>query len=112
VTHVSARTVVSPALAAQLEAQGHEMVQTGQYAQAIAVLRRALAATGASLSGCVQPTGETCLTYAYALYDLGRALRLNGSAAQAVGVLEHRLQIENQRPVVVEELASARRQLG
>ena len=111
-THASARAVVSPALAAQLEAQGHEMVQTGQYAQAIAVLRRALAATGASLTSCVQPTGETCLTYAYALYDLGRALRLNGSAAQAVGVLEHRLQIENQRPVVAEELASARRQLG
>jgi len=112
VTQVTAHTPVSPALAAQLEAQGHELVQTGQYDAAIAVLKKALAATGESLAGCVQPSSETCLTYAYALYDLGRALRLNGSAAQAVGVLEHRLQIENQRPVVAEELASARRQLG
>ena len=111
-TNPAAHTPVSPALAAQLEAQGHELVQSGEYDAAIAVLKKALAATGESLAGCVQPSSETCLTYAYALYDLGRALRLNGPAAQAVGVLEHRLQIENQRPVVAEELASARRQLG
>ena len=29
-----------------------------------------------------------CLTYAYALYDLGRALRLSGDPTAAVPILE------------------------
>jgi hypothetical protein len=103
---------VSGALAVALEAQGHQLLQAGRYGEAVPVLRKAIAASGESVSGCVEPASETCLTFAYALYDLGRALRLEGSAADAVGVLEHRLQIENQRPVVAAELASARRQLG
>lgn len=106
------RTPVSAALAAQLEAEGHGLVQAGQYAQAVVVLHRALTATGQRLDDCLQPVSETCLTYAYALYDLGRALLLGGRAAAAVGVLERRLEIENQRPVVAGELESARRQLG
>ena len=105
-------TPVSATLAAQLEAHGHELLQTGQSAGAVPVLERALAATGESLHGCEQPSSEQCLTYAYALYDLGRALLLSGSPAAAGGVLEHRLQIANQQPVVAAELASARRQLG
>jgi hypothetical protein len=103
---------VSAALAAQLEAHGHELLQAGQSASAVPVLERALAATGESLHGCMQPAGAQCLTYAYALYDLGRALLLSGSPSAAVGVLEHRLQIDNQQPVVAAELASARHQLG
>jgi hypothetical protein len=105
-------TPVSAALAAQLEAHGHELLQTGQYAGAVPVLERALSATGESLRGCVQPASEQCLTYAYALYDLGRALMLSGAPAAAVSVLEHRLQIENQQAVVAAELQFARRQLG
>lgn len=105
-------TPVSATLAAQLEAQGHQLLADGRYANAVPVLERALAATGQSLGACVQPANEPCLTYAYALYDLGRALLLSGAPAAAVGVLEHRLQIENQQPVVAAELASARRQLG
>ncbi len=108
----SSPTPVSAALAAELEAHGHELLQTGRYGEAVPVLRRALAATGESLDGCLQPASEQCLTYAYALYDLGRALMLTGSPAAAVGVLEHRLRIENQQPIVAAELASARRQLG
>jgi hypothetical protein len=111
-TYRPAATLVSATLAAQLEAHGHELLQTGQSASAVPVLERALDATGESLHGCEQPSNEQCLTYAYALYDLGRALLLSGSPAAAVGVLEHRLQIENQQPVVAAELASARRQLG
>ena len=111
-SHPAVRTPVSPVLAGQLEAQGHDLVEAGEYEQAIGVLRRALAATGENVGECVDPTTEACLTYAYALYDLGRALRLNGSPGQAVGVLEHRLEIENQQPIVAEELASAREQLG
>lgn len=103
---------VSATLAIQLEARGHELLNAGQYGGAVPVLRRALSATGESLRGCVRPASEQCLTYAYALYDLGRALLLSGSPVAAVGVLEHRLRIENQQPVVAAELTSARRRLG
>lgn len=111
-SEVAQRTPVSAALAAQLEAEGHGFVQAREYGRAVVMLRQALAATGRSLDECLQPVSETCLTYAYALYDLGRALLLGGRAAAAVGVLERRLEIENQRPVVAAELESARRQLG
>jgi hypothetical protein len=106
------RTPVSAALAARLESQGHELLRAGRYDDALPVLKRALAATGENVGACVQPASERCLTYAYALYDLGRALMLDGSAAAAVGVLENRLQIENQRAVVAAELSTARRELG
>jgi len=102
----------SAAMSAELEAHGHELLDAGEYREAIPVLHSALAATGESLGACVQPASETCLTYAYALYDLGRALLLSGSPAAAVGVLEERLRIENQRAVVAAELESARRRLG
>jgi hypothetical protein len=55
---------------------------------------------------------ETCLTYAYALYDLGRTLRLAGRPGVAVPVLERRLQISDQRATVEGELALARREAG
>jgi Tetratricopeptide repeat len=101
-------TPVSPALATQFEAQGHDLLQSGQYSDAIPVLRRALAATGKQLSDCVEPVSETCLTYAYALYDLGRALELNGEPSAALPVLEQRFQIDDQRDVVAAELAHVR----
>jgi tetratricopeptide (TPR) repeat protein len=101
-------TPVSPALATQFEAQGHDLLQSGQYGDAVAVLRSALAATGMHLSDCLEPANETCLTYAYALYDLGRALELKGDPAAALPVLEQRLQIDNQRDVVAAELERVR----
>ncbi|HUE27626.1 MAG TPA: hypothetical protein VMP89_12700 [Solirubrobacteraceae bacterium] len=101
-------TPVSPALATQLESQGHALLDSGQYVSAIPVLRRAVAATGEQSNACLEPTGVTCLTYAYALYDLGRALRLSGNPAAAVPILEARLQIDNQRPTVAAELQLAR----
>jgi hypothetical protein len=51
---------------------------------------------------------DICLTYAYALYDLGRALELNGEPSAALPVLDQRLQIDNQRDVVAAELARVR----
>jgi tetratricopeptide (TPR) repeat protein len=99
---------VSATLATEFEAQGHDLLQSGQYSNAIPVLRRALAATGKQLSDCLEPVSETCLTYAYALYDLGRGLELNGEPSAALPVLEQRLQIDNQRDVVAAELAHAR----
>jgi hypothetical protein len=101
-------TPVSLALATQLEAQGHDLLASGNYAGAIPVLRRALAATGERVGACLEPQSTMCLTYAYALYDLGRALRLAGDPAAAVPILERRLQIDNQRPTVLAELALAR----
>ena len=107
-----ARTPVSPALAAQLDARGHELLERGRYGEAIVGLDRTLAATGENLEDCLQPTSEACLTYAYALYDLGRALRLDGNPAGAVPVLQRRLQIENQRPIVRAQLQLARAETG
>jgi len=105
-------TPVSPALAAQLEARGHALLQEAQFAGAISVLKQAVAATGEKLESCLEPSSETCLTYAYALYDLGRALRLDRQPGTAVPILERRLQIDNQRPAVQSELELARREAG
>jgi len=98
---------VSPARAAQLDEQGHEMLERGRYGEAIAMLDKTLAATGETVRDCLQPASEACLTYAYALYDLGRALRLDGDPADAVPVLQRRLQIENQRATVQAQLELA-----
>jgi len=103
-TASAASTPVSPALATALEAQGHGLLASGEYAGAIAVLRRAVSATGESVSDCAQPASETCLTYAYALFDLGRALRLSGQAGAAIPILRARLQIDNQQATVQDEL--------
>ena len=108
----SPSTPVSPVLAAQLEARGHALLEGGQFAGAISVLKRAVAATGEKLESCLEPSSETCLTYAYALYDLGRALRLDRHPGTAVPILEQRLQIDNQRPAVQTELELARREAG
>jgi hypothetical protein len=105
-------TPVSEALAMQLEAQGHELLEAGRSGDAVQVLTRAVSATGQHLGECLQPASETCLTYAYALYDLGRALQLDGHPAAAVPVLQDRLQIDNQRPTVAVELDRARAQTG
>jgi hypothetical protein len=103
---------VSPALATELEARGHGLLEAGRYSDAVPVLSRAVLATGQSLAGCLEPSSDVCLTYAYALYDLGRALRLSGHPAAAVPVLRRRLQIDNQRPTVEAELQLASQGIG
>jgi tetratricopeptide (TPR) repeat protein len=85
-------------------------LEAGSYEAAVPVLQQALEATGERPGDCDEPASEACLTYAYALYDLGRALMLDGQPAVAVPVLERRLQIDNQRAAVAEELARARAQ--
>jgi serine/threonine-protein kinase len=84
-----------------LEARGHQLMLAGQYSEATGVLRQAVAAA---------PRGS--LTYAYALYDLGRSLRLAGDPAAAVPILRTRLQIPNQTDVVRHELDLALQALG
>jgi hypothetical protein len=73
----------------------------GDYTAAIPVLRQAVATSDPS-----------SLTYAYALYDLGRSLRLAGSPREAVTILWRRLQIPNQTDTVRAELTLALRALG
>ena len=103
---------VSAALATELEAQGHSLLEAGRDADAVTVLKRAVLATGESLDACLEPASSTCLTYAYALYDLGRAVRLSGEPQAAVPILERRLQIDNQRSTVVAQLQLARQGIG
>jgi hypothetical protein len=106
-----AQTPSSPAAAAQLQAEGHQLLGQGRYAGAVSHLRAALATSDQSLNRCTEPATQACLTYAYALYDLGRALRLDGHPSAAVPVLSERLRIDNQRPTVQYELDLAREQL-
>jgi hypothetical protein len=99
---------VSPDAAVALEAQGHQLLSDGSYATAIGSLLVAIRDSGQSLVGCIEPASESCLTFAYALYDLGRALRLEGRDFEAVAVLSERLRIDNQRSTVQHELELAR----
>ena len=57
-------------------------MNSGRYDEAIPVLQRAVAGF---------PEGSTDLTLAYALYNLGRSLRLAGRPAEAIPYLERRL---------------------
>ncbi len=79
-----------------LEARGHSLMLGGAYAQAIPILRQA-----------VQAADPGSTTLAYALFDLGRSLRLAGDPQSAAQVLTRRLQIPNQTGVVRQELALA-----
>jgi serine/threonine protein kinase len=83
-----------------LNDQGYRLMQAGRYDDAVPVLRRAVAAF---------PQGTSDLRYAYALYNLGHALRLAGEPGQAVPVLERRMRIPNQTDTVRRELDAARR---
>jgi serine/threonine-protein kinase len=86
----------SPVNPDPLEARGHHLMVAGDYAGAVPVLREAVRAAPAS-----------SLTYAYALYDLGRSLRLAGDPGAAVPILWRRLRIPNQTEVVRAELVLA-----
>ena len=77
-----------------LAAQGHSLIAQGNYGGAIEVLRQAV-------KDCPVSTTDPC---AYALFDLGHALRLAGRPAEAIPVLQQRLQNPDQRGVVQHEL--------
>jgi len=98
-----APTPGNAASAAQLNDRGFQLMRAGRYQQAIPLLRRAVAAF---------PQGSTDLTYAYALYNLGRSLRLAGRPREAIPLLERRLRFDNQRDVVARELAASRHAVG
>ncbi len=86
-----------------LNEQGYEMIQAGEYDAAVPVLEEAVASF---------PEGSEDLAYAYALFNLGNALRLSGRPEEAIPILERRLEIPNQTGTVEEELEAARDEAG
>jgi tetratricopeptide (TPR) repeat protein len=84
---------------ASLNQQGYQLIQQGNPGAAVPVLEQAVASF---------PEGTGDLNYAYALFNLGQALRLSGRPDEAIPILEQRLQINNQRAEVEAELAKAR----
>ena len=97
--------------AATLNAQGKALLDRGSYAQAIDVLNRAVQA-GRSTS-CANPPSRACLdNFAYPLFNLAQAYRLSGQPAQAIPLLQERLQIADQTAVVQQELEAAQQALA
>jgi serine/threonine protein kinase len=95
----SASASADPARGSELNEQGYAMIQAGEYEAAVPVLEEAVASF---------PEGSGDLNYAYALFNLGDALRLSGHPEDAIPVLEQRLQIPNQTETVEQELEAAR----
>ena len=88
-----------PATGAALNDEGYGLIQQGQYEEAVPVLERAVASF---------PKGTDDLNYAYALYNLGHALRLSSRPREAIPILERRLEIPDQIATVSRELEAAR----
>jgi tetratricopeptide (TPR) repeat protein len=84
---------------AALNAQGYSLIQAGEYDAAVPVLEEAVAS---------YPEGSEDVGYAYALFNLGNALRLSGRPEEAIPILEERLEIPNQTSTVERELEAAR----
>jgi tetratricopeptide (TPR) repeat protein len=56
------------------------------------------------------PPGTDDLNYAYALFNLGKSLRLAGRYDEAIQILEQRMKIKNQQGTVKQELELAKQQ--
>src|SRR5918994_563750 len=65
------------ATGAELNAEGYSLIQQGRYAEAIPMLRRAVASF---------PQETTDLNFAYALFNLGHALRMAGQPEAAIPI--------------------------
>jgi serine/threonine-protein kinase len=92
-----------PGAGSALNEEGFELIQAGEYEAAVPVLEEAVSSF---------PEGSEELSYAYALFNLGNALRLSGRPDEAIPVLERRLEIPNQTSTVEEELEAARAEAG
>jgi serine/threonine protein kinase len=100
---VPASPEADPTRGVELNEQGYSLMQAGEYEAAVPVLEEAVGAF---------PEGSEDLDYAYALFNLGSALRLSGDPEAAIPILEQRLQIPNQTSTVEEELGAARSEVG
>jgi serine/threonine-protein kinase len=96
-------TSYDPARGAQLNSQGFDLMNQGDYDGAVTVLQQAVKSF---------PPGTDDLNYAYALFNLGKSLRLAGRYDEAITVLEQRLKIPNQTDTVQRELDLAKQQAG
>jgi hypothetical protein len=99
----SAAPVSASSDGAALNAQGFALINEGRYEEAVPILRQAVAS---------YPEGTNDLNYAYALYNLGKALRLSGHPDEAIPILERRLEIPDQQSTVAAELGRARAEAG
>jgi len=92
-----------PARGSALNEQGFAMIQAGEYEAAVPVLEEAVSSF---------PEGTDEINYAYALFNLGNALRLSGRPEEAIPILERRLEIPNQEGEVRKELEAAYAEAG
>ncbi|HEU4976884.1 MAG TPA: serine/threonine-protein kinase [Baekduia sp.] len=101
----STTTATDQRTASQLNDAGYALLP-GDPEQAIPLLQQSVTKYRAE--------GDTSsLGYAYALYNLGHALRLGGRPDEAIPYLQERLQVsDNQRGTVKKELAAAERDAG
>lgn len=99
----TASTAIDPGRGAELNEQGFAMVQAGEYGEAVPVLEEAVASF---------PEGTEDINYAYALYNLGDALLLDGRPEEAIPILEQRLQIPDQEDEVRQTLETAQAESG
>lgn len=96
-------TAVDPARGAALNEEGFALIAAGEPQAAVPLLEEAVSSF---------PADSGDLDYAYALYNLGNALRLSGRAAEAIPILERRLEIPDQENAVLSELEAARAEAG
>ena len=89
-----------PARGAALNNEGFSLMNAGDYEGAVAKLQEAVDSF---------PPGTDDLNYAYALFNLGKSLRLAGRPDEAIPILEQRLEIPNQTDTVKEELKLAKK---
>ncbi len=90
---------IDPARGFELNAQGYDLLQAGDAAGAVPILEQAVAS---------YPTDSDDINYAYALYNLGVALRESGRPEEAIPYLEQRLAWSDQRATVKAELEAAK----
>jgi tetratricopeptide (TPR) repeat protein len=90
--------------AAQLNDRGFALSNQGRYAEAVTPLRQSVDA--------YQAAGQSGLPYAYALFNLARALNRSGHPDEAIPLLQQRLRYADQPEVVKAELRDAQARLA
>lgn len=99
----AADTPIDPQRGSELNDQGYALLQAGDPGEAVPILQQAVAS---------YPEDSDDLTYAFALFNLARALRLSGDPESAIPLLQERLRFDNQRDVVRAELKQAKADAG
>lgn len=85
--------------AARLNIRGHKLIQEGKHSEAIPILRQAVKASA---------KGTKTLTYKYALYNLGHALRKTGRPKEAAIYLQQAVDLDPSWQKAESELGVAR----